>query len=312
MNSKQSANDERGDAKGPSREEFEAWEPGTFTPEQIKVFEEVADDLNKALPWLSATRQEARVTAVRAWFPRSRFGDKQDARLLRAIYCVIQRRANAADFHEIVDAAARCCQSPEDQPYFSQLEGAPKGTWFWIALELFKLLMPGEPFLPKTESEFFSRIAEALKHFETYKPTTGDFAVEALQNAFVGLTQSKYAWGKKGLPTKGEVIAMAKEHLERDGKSKGSGWTEMLEKAGLKWLPKGKAGRPTKQEVDENVKAEREYKALCTRAIRDFYNGDPQSARDVLKAAYGNRAEYRRSENDRLRGVSPGSEQGLE
>src|SRR5260221_2713093 len=118
MNSKRSAKRSRQSQDSQQGSEVLSWNEwrSYFTPEQIKVCEEVADDLNKAAPWLSATREEARVIAVRAWFPRSKFWDKQDVLLLRAIYCVIQRcQVAALDFHEIVDLASRWCLYPEDR-----------------------------------------------------------------------------------------------------------------------------------------------------------------------------------------------------
>ncbi|MBV9107354.1 MAG: hypothetical protein JO313_15160 [Verrucomicrobia bacterium] len=150
-------------------------------------------------------------------------------------------------------------------------------------------------------SEFFQDLAERLKHLETYRPTAGDFAVEAIQKVFLALMHFKYRWGKNGEPTKGEVIEMAKAVLAKSGrKVRQSGWTGLLRDAGLGWLKAGAAGRPSKAELDENAKAEREYKSLWAKAVRDFYGGDIIRARDLLKAAFGSKQEYQRSERARL------------
>jgi hypothetical protein len=109
--------------------------------------------------------------------------------------------------------------------------------------------------------------------------------VEALQNAFVGLMQSKYGWGKKGLPTLGEVSGMAKVLLEKEERPvRKSGWTELLKTAGLGWLPKGAAGRPSKREVDKNVKAKQEFLSKQTQFVNEELGGDWSRLNE--KAAY--------------------------
>jgi hypothetical protein len=256
------------------------WERENFTPEQIEVLHEAADTLTKGMPWLLAPCRDARIVAVRACFPRSVFGKRQDDLVLRAIFAVKfdatsgKLVAKNPGFHEILKAALRCYTSPKNQRAISQLEGAPIGSLPWLAFELYKCADYGDLFAPKTDAEFFSRIAVDLNYLDNQKPTLGDFAVEALQNAFVGLMQSKYDWGKKGLPTKGDVIAMAKEHLARSRKSKKSGWTKMLKDAGLTWLPEGRAGRPSKREVDENVKAKQEFLSKQTQYVNETLDGD--------------------------------------
>jgi hypothetical protein len=139
--------------------------------------------------------------------------------------------------------------------------------------------------LEVSDSRFFIAVGEHLKHLETYKPTACDFAVEALQNAFVGLMQSKYGWGKKGLPTLGEVSGMAKVLLEKEERPvRKSGWTELLKTAGLGWLPKGAAGRPSKREVVKNVKAKQEFLSKQTQFVNEELGGDWSRLNE--KAAY--------------------------
>lgn len=280
---------------------WQSWEQA-YGPDDLAALRQAAEVLNDGLPWLSASPEAIRLVALRASFPRHRFGDQQDNRLLRAIYCVIQRRGNAAvDLHEVVDTATGCCWLPEDQPYVSELEGAPEGTVFWMALELHRLLRAGGPPLPKTESELFTYIAKALEHFETYKPVTSDFAVAALQNAFVGLMERTHAWGKKGLPTKGKVIAMAKEHLEREGKVKRSGWTEMLRKAELGWLPEGRAGRPSRGEVDENLKDKQEFLSKQTKLVNEMMGGKWRPLLERAGPVFGGKKLFPQHESERLR-----------
>jgi hypothetical protein len=112
----------------------------------------------------------------------------------------------------------------------------------------------------------FKEFAERLEYLETARTSTsGDFAVDALQDAFMGLTSGQCHWGKKGFPTKGEVTQMAKASLAESGnKVRKSGWTKLLQKARLGWLPEGEAGRPSKADMDENAKASREIRAIIT------------------------------------------------
>jgi hypothetical protein len=151
-------------------------------------------------------------------------------------------------------------------------------------------------------SVYFKAFAERLRFLETPRtPTRGDFAVDAIQEAFMGLTSSKYHWGKKGFPTKGEVTQMAKASLAEAGrKVRKSGWTELLREAHLDWLPKGDAGRPSKADMDANAKAAREIRAIITQAEKEIFNGDSIRFRDNLRTAFGAKTEYQRSEQDRL------------
>ena len=81
-----------------------------------------------------------------------------------------------------------------------------------------------------------------------------------------------------------------------------AGWTALLREAHLGWLPKGKSGRPpSKADLDENVKAERECRAILTQMKKALYYGDdPIELRDALRSAWGGKTEYLRSERDRL------------
>jgi hypothetical protein len=67
-------------------EDSQAWEQ-TFTQKQIKALRVAADSLRKGFPWLlTPLREEARIVAFRAGFPRSKAGARQDDELLRVIY----------------------------------------------------------------------------------------------------------------------------------------------------------------------------------------------------------------------------------
>jgi hypothetical protein len=135
-------------------------------------------------------------------------------------------------------------------------------------------------------SVYFKEFAERLEYLENPRtPTNGDIAVDALQDAFMGLTSGQYGWGKKGFPTKGEVTQMAKTSLMNSGRNvRKAGWTALLREAHLGWLPKGEAGRPSKAEVDENAKAARECHTILTQAINDnnIYGGNAIRLRDAL------------------------------
>jgi hypothetical protein len=159
------------------------------------------------------------------------------------------------------------------------------------------------------ELGLFREFAERLEYLKTPPvPTAEGFAIDALQDAFIGLTWRKYRWGKKGFPTKGEVTEMAKASLSESGRDvRKGGWTHLLRKAHLDWLPEGKAGRPSKAGLDETEKATREFKSICTRMVKEKFGGSFILARDAARAAYGNKSEYKRSELDRL-SSSPANE----
>jgi hypothetical protein len=105
----------------------------------------------------------------------------------------------------------------------------------------------------------------------------------------------------KGFPTKGEVTQIAKASLAESGKNaRKAGWTNLLREAHLDWLPEGEAGRPSKADMDETAKAERECRAIFTQAKKTYYHDDPIRFRDALRSAWGGKTEYQRSEQDRL------------
>jgi len=169
-------------------------------------------------------------------------------------------------------------------------------------LELISVLLKLLPAVQGSHSnagDFFRDVAKRLKFLETYKPTTGDFAVEALQDAFVGLMQNEYDWGKKGFPTKGKVIGMAKELLGRQKLSRETGWTDLLRKARLDWLEEGPAGRPSKDEVDENLKAKREFLSKQTKYVNSL-GGDWQSMLEKANYVFGGKKLYQQEEIERL------------
>jgi hypothetical protein len=160
-----------------------------------------------------------------------------------------------------------------------------------------------------TPSEFIGVISDRLKFIETFRPAPSDFAIEELQNECVGpLTPvlRPIAPGPDWPPIKGVVTALARERLRKQGRKANfskSSWSEFLKEADRdKELVEGKPGRP--QSLDENIKAERELKALTTKMVNtiiETHGGDRRRALEVLKAAFGNKAETLRSEGERLR-----------
>jgi hypothetical protein len=283
-----------------------------FNSDDPAIMQAQTENLKQKCPWLCATPEQARCVATCAIYPRSRLGSKQSDWLLRVIYLVRDRYPGDINgaAREIVEILTAPRISLPDEKYTSE------GSFFWLIYRFSKSLgLDGSSFQPKTGSELFGAIADGLLYLEDYKPTARDYAIEALQGSFVGLMQSNYLWGKKGTPSKGEVTEMAKVRFQdRELKTDfaKSSWSDLLKAAQLYWLEPREAGRPSKASLDENVKAEREYLSICAQAIRVCHGGDPKRARDAAKAAWGNKAEYRRSEEDRLRDVQPESEQGLE
>jgi hypothetical protein len=110
---------------------------------------------------------------------------------------------------------------------------------------------------------------------------------------------SKYDWSKERLPTKGEVRAMAKRLLKRQKKAVKSGWTEHLRKAGLDWLPEGRAGRPTKTEVDKVGAAKKSALTKITKFVNKVCGGDWGSIDATLGKAFGKNAAME-AEQERL------------
>jgi len=287
-----------------------------LTPEKEEALRGAEDALRKDFPWFDAQPEEARRVAMRATFPRSVAGPKQDDQLLRRIYVIKQYGCEDAELVRLAIVETTNCivapRDPKEEELLTEELGKdePSGSAYRLVDELGKMVSElhklsdlGTPFQPKNDYEFFSLIAQDLKHLDTYKPRAGDYAVEALQKAFVGLMQSKYHWGKKGLPPKGDVRAMAearlKEHGRRSDFSKAY-WSELLQRAGFgDWLPAGHAGRPSKAALDENIKAERKCMALVNQELRKTHGTDWSATWDILRAARGGKSEYRRSELDR-------------
>jgi hypothetical protein len=274
-------------------EEWKAFERQAFTPEAIKDFKEAANRLRKQLPWLDAPRQEARFVAVRVGFPRSKLGKYQNDLLARAIMSA--SKSTLDPFGSIVKAAEKALAGPAELSRGLkeiQVDGAlpPPGTMAFYLAEWVQCLYYGEAFNPTTRAEFFQAIAERLSYLDRFKPNAGDFAVEELQGSFVGLMSSKrYGWKENKYPAKGEVIAMAESFLERKNIAVKSGWTEHLRKADLVWLPEGRAGRPTKTEVDKVGAAKKAALAKITKLV-NACGGDWSSINAKLGKAFGKNA----------------------
>jgi hypothetical protein len=289
------------------------------TPEEIKFVREAIETMKKVFPWLCA-KPEARLVAYHATFPRSIAGNRQDDQLLRKIYHTWQHYRQDVQLArlQIVEMVSNYVALKEDSNIEWLGGDEHPGSLSSLASELAKLvselarLSRGQSFQPKTDAEFFSRIAGDLNYLETHKPAAGDFAVEALQGAFVGLMQSKYAWGKKGYPTKGEVVAMAKEQFAKSGKSKKSWGTELLETAGLVWLESRPPGRrPSKREIDENKKAKQEFLSKQTQFVNDVLGGNWKQMLEKANPAFGGKKLFQHDETERFKAqkLSPDEEE---
>lgn len=269
--------------------------------DELAAIQEATECLKETYPWLCATPEQARSVAVCHVYPRSRLGARQADWLSRAVYAIQKRcpdiNSAAREIIEIVTVRY------EPVIFDEWITYAPEGSIFWLVGRLCKSLGFDGSFQPKNGRELFGAITDAFRYLEDYKSTAGDHAIEALQAAFVGL-QSNYAWGKKGAPTKGDAIEMAKARL-KDQKKKSefpkSSWSELLKAAQLDWLPAGRAGRPSKAMLDENKKAERRCKAILTRVVNEQFNGNWVRMVSSMETAYGNSAERQRSEEERLR-----------
>src|SRR5260221_1135389 len=280
--------------------------------ELLKFARETTNCLKIRFPWLYAELPEVRVVAVRASFPRSIAGSRQDDSLLRLIYFTKQRYPDATARLKITETVIEYLDgefkqagrtvSKEDEETFARVPGGNDILEFRDrAAELYRVVNLGERFQPKTDAEFFKRIAGDLEYLDDHKPTAGDYAVEALQNAFIGKMQSKYEWGKKGLPTKGEVEQMAKAQLARVGRENKSGWTDLRRTGGLAFLPEGRAGRPTKREVDENAKAKQEFLSKQTQYVNEVLGGDWSLLNDKAGYVFGGKPLTQQAESDRLK-----------
>jgi hypothetical protein len=216
------------------------------------------------------------------------------------IYVIRQRcpEVNIAA-REVIDIVTAPCAALIADEW---IKHAPEGSFFWVVGLLGRYLGPDGSFQPKTGSEFFGAITEVFRHLESYKATPGDYAIQALQNAFVGLMQNNYAWGKGGLPTKSEVTTMAKKFLEKEQKpAPKGGWTKLRSDARLGFLPSKRAGRPpSERKVDEILKAKQEALSNTTKLVNEQWGGDWQRLNDIIKIARGGKKSALQSELDRL------------
>jgi hypothetical protein len=285
--------------KEPTREDWKSY----FTPEQIETIKEMTKVFREGFPWLEAEREEVRMVTWRASFPRSISGKRQDDQLTRALsFTKPNGPLTSANLIEVAKVAAEIVLGwREKEIYPKSLEGGFEFEFLRLATRLFKLYNLSEIDYPKSAGAFFQTIAEDLKFLENYKPTASDFAIQALQEAFVGFMRTDYDWGSRGLPTKGKVIEMAKVDLEKTGKSIKYGWTKMLKEAGLDWLPEGVAGRPKKQEVDANLKAKKEFLSKAAQFVNDHKGGDWIAMLERAKSAFGGKELYLQEEQDRLK-----------
>ena len=208
-------------------------------------------------------------------FPRSAVGKYQGDSLMRSMVCV-----KAGGGLELLSAI--------------EVIKAISADWDLFGPDRFG--SPG----PRA-SDFFQAVLTRLKYLETYRPKAGDYAVDALQDAFVGLMYGKYDWGKIGTPTKGEVIEMAKAILKSQEKSKKSGWTELLRTAGLGWLPEGAAGRPSSFEVDRNLKDKQEFLSKLTQHVNEVLGGKWSRLNDKAGYVFGGKQLTQQHETERLK-----------
>jgi hypothetical protein len=287
-------------ATGPNIEDSQDWER-YFTPEEIAAIKEMERTLREGFPWFDA-KPEARRVAYLATFPRSISGKLQNDMLARVLEFARRDLPVSGTARIEITKRASIVLTPPDPSLYDELEDpAVEIPFARMVAEFSRLVRLSEVAQPKTHDEFFKAVADRLQRLKTYQPTLEDFAVEALQNAFVGLMQSKYGWGKKGLlPTKGEVTEMAKEILARQQKEKKSGWTELLRDAGLDFLPKGRAGRPQKRQVDENLRAKQDALSIITRLVNTVHRGDWVRFRDILKSAFGGKELFAQQEIERI------------
>jgi hypothetical protein len=274
--------------------------------EYSNKIKEMTERFREPRPWLEAEPEDARRVAWRAIFPRSKFGKRQDDQLLRAIAFVKRDGPlTRPDFIEIASVAVDqvlVYQQTETElkKMISEMVSGPESEYLQLATRYWELLYRPEIDYPKSYNALFQAIADGLKYLESYKPTIADFAIQALQEAFVGLMHYKYDWSKKGLPTLGEVTEMAKPHLERVGRSI-TGWPKIRRHAGLGFLPQGRAGRPTKRELDANLKAKQEALSIITQQVEIAHAGDWTQLLDPLKAASGGKKLLERQEIERLK-----------
>ena len=246
----------------------------------------------------------------RSFFPRSICGKYQDDPIVRAILgAAPDKQLSKLSRVDVVELVSKITTPVKPRTFT---------TFQCLVYDYFDAYENSRP------SEFVGLIADRLKFLETYDPTPGDFAIEELQNSCAGLwywplvpARHRPTPGPNWPPTKGAVIAMAKERLRKEKKKSDfskSSWSEFLKEADRdNELIAGKAGR--RQSLDLNVKLEREAKAT----IREFYNltieecgGNRREALRRLKTALGNRNEARRNEEERLKNLSRDPSEDLE
>jgi hypothetical protein len=264
-----------------------------FAPEQSKAIEEAEEQFRVTFPWLEAP-EEVRRVVFRASFPRSISGKYQDDTLARVL-AFAPRDIPLTERRVEITRRANGEFTPPD---ISLAKGIPLGRRLALLCGLSRF---GEADSPRTDSEFFASIVTRLKYLGTHRPLQSDFAIQALQEAFIGLMQTKYDWGKKDFPTKGKVTEMAKAHLEKTGRSIKSGWTKMLKEAGLGWLPQGAAGQPKRQEVDDNLKAKKEFLSKLTKYVNEQLQGNWVVMLWEAKHVFGGKPLYLQEEQSRLK-----------
>jgi hypothetical protein len=287
------------DVKKLAFETVRALEEQTYTPHQIVVIRDMETDLKKDFGWIYAESEKVREVAIAAGFGRSLSGSRQKDWLLRRIYCAQEQHKDDPNLVRTkIFEAAKDHFSPSREE-FSELEQFPAGHFFDMVKRLGGFLdRHGES---PNHIEFFKAIADRLKYIRDFKPAQRDFAIEAVQEAFVGLMETKYAWGTEGLPTKGEVISMAKAGLKQNQQTvpKG-GWTKMLKDGGLDFLPEGKAGRPSKAQVDENLKAKQQVLSTITKLVNEGHGGDWHLMLLRVQSSSGGKKAALQNEQERL------------
>jgi hypothetical protein len=302
MNSKRSAK-RSGRSRDSQQKSERSLQEKSADSEYSNIIQEATERFRRPRPWLEAEPEDARRAAWCAIFPRSKFGKRQDDQLLRVI-AVVKRDGplTSAGFTEIaravVDQVLVYQQTEVELKNMvsEMVSGTERSEYLRLLTRYWELRYRPQIDYPKSYSALYQAIADGLKYLETYRPTQSDFAIQALQEAFIGLMQSKYDWTKNGLPTMSEVTEMAKAQLERVGRST-TGWPKKRRLAGLGWLPRGHAGRPKKRELDANLKAKQEALSIISQQV-DF---DWTQVRDRLKAASGGKKLYERAEIERLK-----------
>jgi hypothetical protein len=264
--------------------------------EEIDAHQKATDLIKKEFPWCDAP-PEARKVALLADFPRSIAGKHQDDYLSWAICRAVRDNPDSDNLTvEIVKVASGIWKRDPEAYQALDIDSSTHSQGYLDVLARIREthgLLKGR--VPETFSDFFDQLAERLRYFETNKAAAGDFAIEALQDAFVWLMQNKKSWGKKGLPTKRLVKAMAQTLLKQDKRRSDFSkayWSDLFKTAQLDWLPQGVAGRPSKRELDETQKAKQEALTAITQQVNARYDGSWQRFRDALKPASGGKKTY--------------------